>query len=57
MCESLLCRKSSSDTGCSFYWGVGAAEGTTCDSGKVSWNDIYSRNFNSIMFHDYLTSE
>jgi hypothetical protein len=36
MCKSLPCRPSDSSTNCVFTNGVGAAVGTTCDSGKVT---------------------
>ena len=35
MCTSLACRQSSNDTYCSYSFGFGAVDGTTCDSGKV----------------------
>lgn len=35
MCTTLSCRKSVHDTKCEHLAGVGAAEGTTCGSGKV----------------------
>lgn len=35
MCQSLACRKSDTETSCSFVFGVGAAEGTTCGSGMM----------------------
>lgn len=35
MCTSLACRKSDTETSCNYFPGIGAAEGTTCDSGKV----------------------
>jgi hypothetical protein len=35
MCKTFPCRKNILDTGFSFYIGIGAAEGTICDSGKV----------------------
>lgn len=40
MCTTLSCRKSEADTTCSFTQGIGAAEGTTCDSGKVIFEKI-----------------
>ena len=38
MCSALPCRKTSNDTTCVFTFGYGAAEGTTCGSGKVCSN-------------------
>ena len=35
MCTSLACRKSPSSERCELRIGIGAAEGTLCDSGKV----------------------
>jgi hypothetical protein len=48
MCTTMRCRKSSQDTGCSGIPGIGAAEGTTCGSGKVKIN------FNIFLFLIYL---
>ena len=35
MCSSLACRTGFNQTGCTLTPGLGAAYGTTCDSGKV----------------------
>ncbi len=35
MCSVLACRTSSTDNNCEMKNGFGAAEGTTCESGKV----------------------
>ncbi len=35
MCNALSCRISSTSVECTSKLGIGAAEGTTCDSGKV----------------------
>lgn len=37
MCTTLACRKSETDSNCDFFPGIGAIEGTTCDSGKVEF--------------------
>jgi hypothetical protein len=38
MCTTLACRKSDQTTDCEQIPGIGAAEGTTCGSGKVEHN-------------------
>ena len=38
MCSALPCRKTSNDTTCVYTYGYGAAEGTTCGSGKLCSN-------------------
>ena len=49
MCSALACRISSTDNSCVFTNGFGAAEGTTCHSGRVCYflsihiNNSYSK--------------
>ena len=38
MCSALACRTSSTDNNCVLTNGFGAAEGSTCESGKVISN-------------------
>lgn len=35
MCQTLHCRTNINDGNCTFVYGLGAAPGTSCDSGKV----------------------
>ena len=44
MCTALACRKNSNATSCIFSYGIGAAEGTTCGSGQVSFPKWYDQN-------------
>ena len=41
MCTTLACRKSDKSSDCELTPGIGAAEGTTCGSGKVKYLLIF----------------
>ena len=46
MCTALSCRISATNSTCIYVAGIGAAEGTICDSGKV----IYLNKPNYVFF-------
>ena len=46
MCTALPCRQSANTTSCTYTFGIGAAEGTTCGSGQVS---LFQKWFDKII--------